>query len=126
MDLEFTEFIGKAPRLEAIQVTAENVEALAVWMGADSYSVDKILVGGDRKVTFNKIIKARRDNYPDHVDRIVCTRIGNWLVRVPEKIENENGSLYGRDVCFISYTQEEIDAFVAQQRDNGEVDLNKE
>lgn len=124
MELAFTEFVGKAPRLEAIQVTAENVEALAVWMGADAYSVSKTLVGGERKVRF--IAVKDRPGSPNHPyeDSIVFTKIGDWLVKFPEQILNENGRLYGSTERFISYTQKEIDEFVIQQRDNGEIDFS--
>lgn len=76
MEITFTEFTGKAPRLEAIQVTEENIKDLAVWMGADSFTVDNILAGGERKVQFNEIIKREESRYPDRVAPIVRTRIG--------------------------------------------------
>jgi len=126
MDITFTEFIGKAPRLEAIQVTAENVEDLAVWMGADSYRVEKTLVGGERKVVFNKLIRRERANYPDRVEEIAHTRIGDWLVMVPDHVVAEHAQIYDVVRRFYSYTQEEIDRFVAQQHKTGEIDLNKE
>lgn len=126
MEIEFTEFTGKAPRLEAVQVTAENVEALAAWMGADSYTIDKTLVGGERKVVFNKIYYREGSAHPDRKETLAYSRIGDWLIRVPEQVLIENARLYDRGERFYSYTQEEIDLFVAQQRERGEVDINKE
>lgn len=126
MEITFTEFVGKAPRLEAVKVTAENIESLAVWMGADSYRVDKTLVGGERKVCFNKIRHRTQGHYPDRVETIAYTRVGDWLVRVPEQVLNEGGRLYEANVRYLSYTQEEIDRFVEQQHESGEVDINKE
>lgn len=124
MTIEFTKFIGKAPELYAIQVTAENIEELAVWMGAESYSVVKTLVGGERKVVFNRITKAEKSNYPDRIDPIVHTRIGDWIVKIPEQVLVENARLYDSYEKFRSYTQGEIDHFVAQQRDHGEIEFN--
>lgn len=124
MTIEFTKFIGKAPELHAIQVTAENIEELAVWMGADSYSVVKTLVGGERKVVFNEVIKTENPHYPDRVNSIVHTRIGDWIVKIPEQVLVENARMYYTNEKFRSYTQGEIDTFVAQQRDNGEIDFN--
>ena len=124
MTIEFTKFIGKAPELYAIQVTAENIEELAVWMGADSYSVSKTIVGGERKVTFNRIIHSEKPNYPDRVYAIVYTSVGDWIVKIPEQVLVENARMYYTDQKFHTYTQVEIDHFVAQQRDNGEIDFN--
>ena len=126
MDIEFTEFTGKAPRLEAVQVTAENVEALAVWMGADVYSVSKTLVGGERKVSFQKVIKRSETAYPDRNEHILFTRIGDWVVKIPDQVLVEGTCIYEASERYNSYTQEQIDRFVTQQHDTGEVDLNKE
>lgn len=121
MTVEFTKFTGKAPSIEAIEVTAENIEELAAWMGADAYSVEKTLVGGRRDVSFNKV--EQRPGSPNHpyVNPIVRTSIGSWLVKVPEGIDEH---FYDRDTRFYSVSRQTIDEFVIQQRDNGEIDFS--
>lgn len=119
MAITFEEFVAKAPVLEAVLVTAENVEELATWMGADAYSVQKTLVGGRRKVTFEKL--RTNDRYPSHVyaDRMVETEIGHYLVRRPEFID---GQLREYDDRFFSITQADITNFKNQLEKQGYVD----
>jgi len=123
--VQFTIFTGKAPKIEAVQITEDNVEELAVWIGADTYSVEKTLVGGERKVKFNRV--KIRENYPNHPDvwsildsnRNDGTKIGDYIVRIPEGVDwrfREN------DIRFFSVTQEDIDNFVRQAIHTGEID----
>ena len=119
MTVEFTKFTGKAPTLEAIEVTSENVEEIAVWMGVNSYSVEKTLVGGERRVTF---YIHRGDSPPrEYRDPVVRTKIGDWLVKFPEHID---GNLRDWSDRFYSVSRQTIDEFVIQQRDNGEIDFS--
>lgn len=127
MTIEFTTFVGKAPTLEAIKVTEENIEDLAVWMGADVYSVEKTLVGGERIVCFKKYDprtgtgNSRRS--AQYARLIVDVRVGDWLLKLPERVD---GNLREFDERFLPFEQKDIDNFVIQQHRTGEVDLDKE
>lgn len=125
MEITFTEFVGKAPRIEAIEVTSENVEALASWMGATSYSVEKTLIGGGKQVTFKELIEIPGSQHrpgSHHLRTIVTTKVGQWLVKIPKMIPNER--FYEEEEQFRSVSRQTIDEFVAQQRDNGEIDFS--
>jgi len=123
MTIEFQTFVGKAPHIDAIQVTAENIEELAVWLGSDSYTVEKILVGGRRRVAFNKM--SERPGNPKHpyVTPIITVNIGEWIIKIPPAVA---ANMYETDTYFMAVTQEEIDRFIEQQHKTGEVDLKKE
>jgi hypothetical protein len=115
MPIEFIKFAGKAPVIEAVQVTEDNLEQIAVWIGADKYSVETTLTGGERRVVFDKIDAS---NYSHAICRAV---VGEYLVKQPPTID-----VYNREsrVLFFSQTQKEIDEFVKQQRDTGEIDIS--
>lgn len=127
MTIEFTTFVGKAPTLEAIKVTEENIEDLAVWMGADVYSVEKTLVGGERIVRFKKYDPRTGTDNSQRSARyarwVVDVRVGDWLLKRPEGVD---GNLREFDERFLPFEQKDIDNFVIQQHRTGEVDLDKE
>lgn len=122
MTVKFQKFVAKAPTLEAVFLDEEHIDELAVWLGADGYTLEKVLQGNQQLVTFTKSIrlidgKPVRTNSPD---RIVRAYVGQWLVRYPRHV-TENGS--EREDYYFSITQEELDKFVIQQLETGEVDV---
>lgn len=119
MTVQFTVFTAKPLKIEAIQVTEENIEELAVWMGASSYSVKKTLVGGKKKVEF--FAEAKNSNgYPDRDYRLIGVRIGDYLVKVPAHITE---ALQDYDQKFWAVDQSQIDKFVRQSMETGEIDI---
>lgn len=123
MAIEFQNFVGKAPVIKAVLLTADNIDELATWLGADGYTLDKTLKGGHQLVTFTKhrsrTIEGKE--YQGDPVRIVRAVVGEWVVRYPTHVNHHGGE---RDEYYYSLSQEEIDAFVKQQHDNGEVDIS--
>lgn len=123
--VKFEKFVGKAPVIEAVLLTADNIDELAAWLGADGYTLDKILKGDHQQVMFVKHPMRRVDGkeFQDRNNpvRIVRALLGEWIVRYPKHVNNHGGE---RDEYYYSLSQEEIDAFVKQQYDNGEIDIS--
>lgn len=117
MTIEFTEFVAPAPVLKAIQVTAANVEELAVWMGADTYSVEKTLVGGERVVTFKK--EYQPDKYPGRLENIAVVKIGDYLIQIPEHTDGRLHTIWEK---FAPVTEADIANFTLQQETKGHID----
>lgn len=116
MSVEFIEFVSAPKTIKVLEVTDENIEKIAVWMGADSYSIETNLVGGERVVTF--IRKNSREI--GHSRKFVHAKVGEYLLRIPEGIDEHLRDFSER---FFSVTRKQIDEFVKQQKDHGHVDV---
>lgn len=125
MTIKFEKFVAKAPVIEAVLLEKENIDELAAWLGADGYTLEKVLKGDQQQVTFVKHPIRRVDGkeFPDlhNPVRIVRSVVGEWIVRYPKGINKHGGE---QDEYYYSLKQEEIDAFVKQRYDNNEIDFS--
>jgi hypothetical protein len=124
MTIEFQEFTAKPATLQALLVTEDILDELAAWLGAGFYTVRKTIVGGNLSVIFYKSLdeeKQRRNYPPESGDRIVAVNVGEYIVKHSETV-TEFGE--ARDIFYRAYTQKEIDAFVKQTWETGEVDIS--
>lgn len=125
MTIKFETFTGKAPTIEAVFLSEENIDEIAAWLGADGYTLEKTLKGNHQEVTFTSSYQVidgklvQRNN--GHAERLVRAIVGKWLVRYPERV-NEHGS--DTKHYFYSLSQEEVDKFISQQLEKGEVDID--
>jgi hypothetical protein len=118
MTIEFTKFTGKAPTIDAVLLTEDNIEELAAWLGADAYILEKTLKGGQRRVTFTS--SRDRDGVRIHPRNIVRLLVGEYVVRYPDYVTVQASS---RDAYYFGITQEDMDRFVKQQKELGEVEI---
>lgn len=117
MTIEITEFIAKAPKIDAVLLTEENIEEVALWAGAKAYSVTRFL-NSDR----NPMVHLYRDHRADHYAGSIGTLpIGDYLVRRPAQVTED---LEDRKEYFFSVTKKELNEFVNQQREKGEIDVS--
>lgn len=121
MGIELTKFKGKAPVIQAVLVTSENIEEIAVFIGADQYSVEKTLVGGGQRVTFFKFEDRTNmhatSRYPR---RLVEVGVGEFLVKYPARVTEQ---MDARKSHFFRATDGEFAAFIRQSEEKGEVDI---
>lgn len=124
MAIKFEKFVGKAPVIEAVFLEEDNIDELAVWLGADGYILEKILEGNKQQVTFTKSTRCVDGKFVqfDEPRRIVRAVVGQWLVRYPRHVSD---LVNEREDYYYSLSQEEIDKFVSQQLENGEVDISQ-
>lgn len=120
MDIEFTTFVGKAPTIEAIEVTLENLDDLAAWMGADGYTVEKFLKGGERKVVFQGL-EARPEGKRPLSRVIIRVSVGQWLAKYPPHVDEFGTD--NRDPRLFAFEKADIDRFVKQSIEGRGVDI---